>query len=124
MELTARRKILMMLYLLKALTRDYSVTALRIGVLRHVKIPLMTHLCRMIFEACPTALDAISRVLKRGNLDENQQNSLVTCAHAHTLIEDFCLISRCDRVIKSPFNSRAGRVCRVCPRHTHARGTG
>jgi len=88
----------------------------------------------MIFEACSTARDAISRVLKRGNHDENQRNSLVDgpCAHARTLIADFCPILRCDGVIKSPFNSRAGCVCVcvcvcarararvcVCPHHTH-----
>jgi len=93
-------------------------------VLRHVKIPLMTRLCSMIFEVCPTARDAISRVLKRGNLDENQRNSLVDgpCAHARTLIADFCPISRCDGVIKSLFNSRAKCVCvayvHVPPPHT------
>lgn len=32
------------------------------------------------------------------------------CAHARTLIADFCPISRCDGVIKSPFNSHVERV--------------
>lgn len=114
------------MYLLKVLTRDYRVTAPRMagGVLRHVKIPLMTRLRSMIFEVCPTARDAISRVLKRGNLDENQRNSLADgpCAHAHTLIADFCPLSRCDGVIKSLFNSRA-RACvsRMSTPRTHTR---
>lgn len=79
----------------------------------------MTRPRSMIFEVRPTARAAISRVLKRGNLDENQRDNLVD-AHARSLIADFCPISRCDEVIKSLFNSRAGRHCVSTPyTYTH-----